>query len=44
MQDAEYIADTLEQAIKGAGAKNIVQVVMDGAAVCIAAGRLLEER
>lgn len=43
-QDAEYVAGVVEEAINEAGAENIVQVVMDGAAVCIAAGRILEDR
>lgn len=44
VKDAEYVAGVVEEAINEAGAENIVQVVMDGAAVCIAAGRILEDR
>ena len=44
LQDTSYVADVLSEAIEEMGPANVVQVVMDGAAVCIAAGALLEER
>ena len=44
VQDADYVADVIGQAIGAAAPGNIIQVVLDGAAVCTTADRLLEDR
>lgn len=44
VKDATFIAARLAEAIHEVGAENVVQVVMDSAAVCKAAGRLIEEQ
>ena len=38
------MAEVLEEAIEKVGVEDVVQVVMDGAAVCIAAGKIIERR
>lgn len=42
-KDAAYIAARLIAAIRDVGAENVIQVVTDSAAVCKAAGRLVEK-
>jgi hypothetical protein len=42
-KDATYIAGQLIDCIREVGADNVIQVVTDSAAVCKAAGRLVEQ-
>lgn len=44
VQDAPYVAAQIIAAIEEVGPESVVQVVMDGAAVCIAAGDLITDR
>lgn len=44
VKTAEYIADKLTDVINDIGADKVVQVIMDNAANCVAAGKVLEAR
>jgi Protein of unknown function (DUF 659) len=44
VKDAAYIAELICSSIEDVGVENVVQVVTDNAAVCAAAGRIVEER
>ena len=44
MQDAPLICGVVSEAVEKVGPDNVVQVCMDGAAVCIAASALLEAK
>ena len=43
-KNAEYVANYLATMIEKVGADNVIQVTTDSAAVCVAAGAILEER
>ena len=44
VKDHVYVADSIAQAVNSVGPHNVVQVVTDGAANCVGAGELLQER